>query len=62
MGNLVETVVILLSTLAVGWAGWHAAYSVKSGPVELILTMVATVAFLWVLSWIFSKFIPPTRK
>ena len=45
MGNLVETVVILLSTLAVGWAGWHAAYSVKSGPVELILTMVATVAF-----------------
>ena len=62
MGNLVEAVVILLLTLAVGWAGWHAAYSVKSGPMELILTMVATVAFLWVLSWVFSKVIPPTRK
>ena len=46
MGNLVEAVVILLLTLAVGWAGWHAAYSVESGPMELILTMVATVAFL----------------
>ena len=62
MGNLVETVVILLSTLAVGWAGYHAAYSVREGPTELFLTIVATVAVLWVLSWVFSKFINPTRK
>ena len=62
MGNVVETVVILLSTLAVGWAGWNAAFSTKSGPWELILTIAASVAFLWVLSWVFSKFIPPTRK
>jgi hypothetical protein len=55
MQNLVETVVILLSTLVVCWAGFHAAYSVKSGPVELILMIIAMAALLWVLSWVASK-------